>query len=709
MIKTFWKWISLIAPVLLLAISIVSAQSGPVFRIGVLDDERGPISNGARLAVQEINNAGGVRGADGTLFRLELIIQPTNGGANLANAVTTLSQASVIAVLGPKSNPETLNGLAVLKNLSVPVLTPATGDTLLTSDTSGRLFRVRAAEVYQGRALANYLVTDLQLRRIATVQLELDIDTAASNIGFSTAASALGVLPQPALQVQSDLDIPNIITQLIQNNPEIVVTYGSPNRASQLYNGLRNNGWTGLFAYNQADDPIFRNAVPFQFLRDIISTTTWAFTSADPASTTFRDKFIRGFGQLPGPIEAASYDAINLLSAAINKPGELQSNLAQLDNIAGVQGTLRPAQLVRGETGNNVAVVQSGEFGAPIVLARFAGNERLSLDQTPVVTAPTIPAATPTPDGVTITIKQARQNVRSGPSTNYGVIGQLSQGEQARVIGATIDLTWVVIDFRGQQGWLATYLLDVFGNLNTVPIIAPPPTPTPPPSPTPLPFTDIVIDAAIVSPSPIIVNQPFTISVTVRNAGGIPAGQFAIAATLPPNNLFLSAIIPGLGGGQTTVVNLTGTFTNTGFYSVAIVADLNGQIAEGPGENNNLFNFNYAINKPIIRQASQILNPGDTVDLEGNFVQGDANWNASATQLDAIFGAKIGILSNVTLETLHWDLINPTLVNQTTILSTSMTAGMVIGIITADGNRGAMRVDGIVNNQLQLTFIVYQN
>src|SRR5437870_3509416 len=105
--KPSWKFvggIGLVAIVIWLAFSAVGAQSGPVFRIGVLDDELGPISNGARLAVNAINNAGGVRGADGTLFNLELIIQPTNGGTNLSNAVTALSQASVIAVLGPASN-----------------------------------------------------------------------------------------------------------------------------------------------------------------------------------------------------------------------------------------------------------------------------------------------------------------------------------------------------------------------------------------------------------------------------------------------------------------------------------------------------------------------------------------------------------------------------------------------------------------------------
>jgi hypothetical protein len=277
------------------------------------------------------------------------------------------------------------------------------------------------------------------------------------------------------------------------------------------------------------------------------------------------------------------------------------------------------------------------------------------------------------------------------------------------VIGASIDFGWVVIEFRGQQGWLSRSILDVFGDLNTVPVIAPPPTPTPPPSPTAPPVPDIVVESATASPNPIVPNQSFTVSAAVCNRGGGPAGQFGVAATFPPNSVFTSAVISSLAAGQCAVANLTGTLINTGFYSVVIVSDLNNDVQEGSGESNNNFNFSYVVNKPVIRQASQTLNPGDTVDLEGNGVQGDANWRGDASALDAIFGAQVGIITNVDLNTIHWDLINTTIVNQTNIPRASLNPGTIIGIITADGNRGVMRVDSLNGNQLALTFLVYRN
>ncbi len=689
---------------LLVSLQIVAAQQ-PVFRIGVLDNERGPISNGARLAVQEINATGGVRGADGTQFQLELIIQPTNFGISLDAAITNLQQANVIAALGPEANAEVLNGLPILQSLNAPILTPSTNDTVIRLDTSGRIFRTRAAQILQEQALASYIINELGLRNVATVQL--DIDSTDSVIGFTNSASSFGVTPQPGLIFQNDLA--DLATRIIQANSDVAVTFGSPALASTLYTTLREAGWQGIFAYDQIDDENFRNAVPFEQLSGILSVTTWPFTAVDEASDRFLGNFIRAFGTVPGPVEAATYDSVYVLAQAIGRPGELITNLPQLDNISGVQGLLRPAQLSRGEISNNVAIVQIGGLGAPRVVARYAGGVRLPDDQPGTASTP-LPPPTLTPDGVVITILNERQNVRSGPSLTYDVLGQLAKGDQARVIGANADNTWVVIDFRGRQGWLATYLLEVFGDLNTVALINPPPSPTPGVTATPIPpqEADIVIDSAVVVPSPIIPNQPFNVSVVVRNAGNSNAGQFAVAATFPPNSVYSAILIPGLGVGQTTVANLTATLSNTGFYTVALVADLNGEVAEGVGEGNNIFNFSYTVDKPLLNQGNRTLNAGENFDLEGNN-QADVNWNVNGQQLDALGSAQLGIISNVSLENVHWDLINPSIVNQVTIQRTQMGAGTIIGVITADGNRGVIRIDDLPGNQMRLTFKVYQN
>jgi len=273
----------------------------------------------------------------------------------------------------------------------------------------------------------------------------------------------------------------SLVTQVVQTNPDVLVTYGPVDQGVLLFRQLRQAGWMGLFAFDHAEDPIFRQNFPPAEINGVISTTTWAYASADAVSSGFLASYVRAYGEIPDEIAADGYDSIQLLAAAISEPGDLTANLAKVSSATGVQGILRPASYARGETSTNVAVVQYNAYGAAVVLGRYLDGQRQQLD---VVNAPT-----PIPNGVTLTVKGTLLNVRSGPSTAYPVIGTLNQNQQVQVIGTSADHTWVVINFQNQQGWIAAYLATIVGDLNTVPVIAPPPIPTPvftatPPLPT---------------------------------------------------------------------------------------------------------------------------------------------------------------------------------------------------------------------------------
>ena len=693
--------------ILLLGAGLARTQALPVFRIGVLAEPRSSLADGARLAVEHINNAGGVRGADGTLFRLDLAIQPLTADTAEA-AIVALDMANVVAVVGPATNALTADNLTTLQSLNVPVLTPAIGDTILASDTTGRVFRVRAAEVWQGRALADYLIDALGLSRIGTVQLNMD--STAGVIGFTTAAASMDVQTSPVLLLESEMTTATLVEQILLANPQALVIYGASPAASELYTALRSAGWEGLAAYPGAASGSFNLTVPFEQLSGVIGVMTWPFSAADSASVDFLTEYVRAYGVVPDELAAAGYDAVKLIATGITLPGRLDENIGGFQNIVGVQGLFQPANLGRGDTTTDVAVVQLGAFGAPEVLARYRSGQRLPPEPEVAPTATPLPV-TPTPEGVTITITGAQQNVRGGPGDQYPVLGVMQRGEQALVVGATQDNTWVVINYRGQMGWLVVYLLEVFGNLNTVPIIPPPPTPAPIFTPTPLvpPDPDIVIDAVTIQPQPIQPGAPFAATVNVRNQGQTPTGSFAIGATFPPSNTFASAVVGPLAPSQSVAVVLQAVLTNTGAYSASVIADINNQVFEGvTGESNNLFNITYLIDVPLRSQGNQTLNLGDTIDLEDDAIQGDANWNGDGgVGLKGLFGARLGILPSGDLNQIHWDLINPAIVNRGDIPRGELNPGTTIGIITADGNRGAMRVDGVNDSQLAVSYKVY--
>ncbi|MDX2076620.1 MAG: ABC transporter substrate-binding protein [bacterium] len=711
----------LIAIVIFTFSSLISAQTtSPVFRIGVLGDERGALANGARLAIREINARGGVRGADGTFFQLELVIEPIEPEGSTMNAVEALANARVIAILGPETTEQVLSSLPLLQSLNVPILTPATGDTVIASDQTGLLFRIRAAERWQGSALADLLINEARLTEVTTVQL--DRNSTGARVGFSVALTEASPAPtESTIILDVNQTIGDIVTQVMLTQPVFVAAFGAPDLAAEFYNQLRDAGWLGIYAYHQADTQQFRENVDFDQLQGVLGTNSWTFNAPNPESVAFVDAYINAYGELPDAISAASYDAINLIAAAIGQTGNLVTNLVTVRDVVGVQGVLNPTGFSGNEFSNNVVLIQLGSFGGSQLLARYMGRERLPL--IPIAPTEVVAVSTPTPqptatlDGVYIKVTGARQNVRSGPGTNYDVIGQLQNGEQFRVIGANIDFTWVVIEYRGGLGWLSTDIAEVTGNRNTVAIVAAPPTPTPgaTSTPAPLPFPDVVIVSA--SPTTITWNTPTIINVNVRNLGGVNAGPFAIASSFDPGAVFASYNFSGLGAGLEQTVPLTPSLTlsgATGIYSAIIIADLNNEVNESTGEsNNNIYNFTYKLDRPLLLINNATLTTGASLDLEVNAVPTyDITYSGGGLNTTGTCTATtycMGVLGAVNWDTSHYDYITGANgVNTTSIANGALVPGTILGVFTAEGRRAIIRIDSInAGISISFTYRVY--
>jgi len=666
----------------------LQAQSQPLFRIGILDQANGPLLRGAKLAVDQINSLGGVTGADGTQFALELVSQSPD---RMKTAVANINQASVIAVIGPQSSTLVQNNLQLLLSLQVPVLTPATDDTLTLLDTSDRIIRIRASEGRIGEALADYIVRDVQITNIATVQL--DLESTVGVVGFTNALARLGVGAPKGFILESGTQLSDFAGEINTARPDVVVVYGPPDAAAEVYNQLRAVGWTGILAYNNAWDPVFLNAVPAVQRGGILGATTFSYGSLIARSERFTLDFLREYGAAPTPIEVAAYDGIYMIAQAIGSPGQLKTNLLQISGLAGAQGLFTSAMLTGGETIESVYVYETTTDGGQQALAQYVAGVRQ--DQS-VIPAPTgeppilvtaTPAATATPQGVVVTILRNIQNVRSGPATYYDIIAQVRKDEQYQVVGANADLTWVVINVRGTQGWLSRDILSTFGNLNTVPLITPPPTPTPLPATatsTPAPQADLVILSVL--PTRLFIGVPFNVTVTIRNQGLLDAGPFAVASTLEPGGVYSAVNVPGLPAGQQTSVNLTGMLTGpTGPQNIVIVTDLNQQIPEGAaGEANNLFPYLYVADAallPVNGTGTLTVANGNVISLDNGTP--DIQWQNGA--LIPVGTTNLTLLSGFgNFDQAHRDAVS-TSATLTNAPLTTVPFGALVGVQTDGG------------------------
>ena len=136
--------------------------------------------------------------------------------------------------------------------------------------------------------------------------------------------------------------------------------------------------------------------------------------------------------------------------------------------LAETNGEIVRAYRVNLRTGPSIAYPSIAQLvrGQQVTILGYSGNwaqVRVSDTLTGWVNSQYVavivpPPANATPSGSYNAIVNAVSlNVRSGPSTFYGVIGKLTSGTAVNLVGRTADNTWVVVTAPGGlQGWVSS-------------------------------------------------------------------------------------------------------------------------------------------------------------------------------------------------------------------------------------------------------------
>ena len=152
------------------------------------------------------------------------------------------------------------------------------------------------------------------------------------------------------------------------------------------------------------------------------------------------------------------------------------------------------AQLDDGSLSAQALLVISSPAGVAPAVTPVSGGAVSGADTIAVNVIISIqPTATPPPPPPSVarlTVNASALNVRKGPGTNYDIVGVLTNGQQAEIIGRNADASWWQIKFPGAPqgvGWVSAAYVTA-ENIANVPVVqAPPPPPPPPPTPTPVP------------------------------------------------------------------------------------------------------------------------------------------------------------------------------------------------------------------------------
>jgi branched-chain amino acid transport system substrate-binding protein len=128
------------------------------------------ILGGARLAAEEINRRGGLRG-----FRV--VVRPLDDESDSDVAVERIDSIqaaldggeTVLGVIGHLNSGQTLAAMEVYKDMPLLVITPTASEQSLTTRGYTNFFRINANDSIQAAVAAQFLVENLEASRIAVI------------------------------------------------------------------------------------------------------------------------------------------------------------------------------------------------------------------------------------------------------------------------------------------------------------------------------------------------------------------------------------------------------------------------------------------------------------------------------------------------------------------------------------------------------------
>jgi branched-chain amino acid transport system substrate-binding protein len=297
---------------------------------------------GTELAVDEINNAGGVLG--GRKFTL-LTEDDQSRPDQASNAVLKLiTQDKVVAVLGEVASSRSLAAAPIAQRYKIPMITPASTNERVT-EAGDYIFRVCFIDPFQGEVLAKFAYNDLNARKAAVLKdIQQDYSVGLTDSVVKTFTALGGQVFDPVSYSSGDTDFKAVLTNIRSLRPDVIFATGYYIEAAIIVRQARElgmrmpilggDGWVG--------EPLKNGR---EALANTYISNHYSGDNPDPVVQTFEQSYRAKFGHAPDSIAALGYDAVKVLADAITRAGstdgvKVRDALATAD-VAGVTGRLK--------------------------------------------------------------------------------------------------------------------------------------------------------------------------------------------------------------------------------------------------------------------------------------------------------------------------------------------------------------------------------
>jgi branched-chain amino acid transport system substrate-binding protein len=335
------------------ALAHVPLASAQVVKLGLVGIMTGPNAqngefcrNGAMLAIDEVNAAGGVKAPDGKMHKLALEVVDDQGKPDGGlNAIRRLaSDSEVAAFMGPDFTGITLPSLFVGEEAGMPQITSSIG-AQITAQGNKHILRGRSNDQVWMGALVDYIGKSLKAKSVGISFTNVELGRSGRDVAIKALADKYNLKPNVEVSHSAgDRDLTASAARIMKANPDVLINWGTQIEAALLLRSLRQLGWKGVFAFNAADD-IFVGLAK-ETATGVVGPQNWVWSKPDEGTKKFVAAYRAKYGTAPSPHSIVYYDGVKLYADAIAKGGtarrDVLAAIKAMPTWKGVQGTYRP-------------------------------------------------------------------------------------------------------------------------------------------------------------------------------------------------------------------------------------------------------------------------------------------------------------------------------------------------------------------------------
>jgi len=298
--------------------------------------------NGARLAVDELNRAGGVLGE-----RLDLVVEDDHNDPSEAASVVSklITRNHVVALIGENASSRSLAAAPIAQTYQVPMVSPSSTNVEVTKK-GDYIFRVCFIDSRQGKALALFARRKLHAATAAVLtDAKSDYSVGLARAFEDDFTREGGRIVADLKYAEGDSDFSAQLTTMRSSQPDVLVLPGYYTDAGLIARQARGLGVTAtLLGADGWDSPKLAE-IGGAAVEGAYFSNHYSFDDPSPQVQKFVAAYRKAYGADPDSLSALAYDAARLIADAIARAGSTEGKrvrdaLAATKEFAGVTGSI---------------------------------------------------------------------------------------------------------------------------------------------------------------------------------------------------------------------------------------------------------------------------------------------------------------------------------------------------------------------------------